>query len=91
MLKCDSCSLDESVQDPMVFSLLELISFLCSDRLVPSDAWDFILCALVTITHVCQLVVYSSIPSVVQFFHLLMYCNFSKPQSITVVSLITKM
>ena len=64
MLKCDSCSLDESVQDPMVFSLLELISFLCSDQSVPSDTWDFILCALVTITHVCQLVVYSSIPSI---------------------------
>ncbi|CAI8053585.1 hypothetical protein GBAR_LOCUS29304 [Geodia barretti] len=44
-------SLGESVQDPMVYSLLDLISLLCADQTVPSDAWDFILCALVTITH----------------------------------------
>ena len=48
-------SLGESVQDPMVYSLLDLISLLCADQTVPSDAWDFILCALVTITHVRQL------------------------------------
>ena len=47
------CSLEESVQDPMVFSLLDVISMLCADRMVPSDAWDFILCSIITITHVC--------------------------------------
>ena len=55
MCQCFLHSLDESVQDPMVYSLLDLISLLCADQTVPSDAWDFVLCAIVTITHVRQL------------------------------------
>ena len=40
------------MQDPMVFSLLEVMSLLCNAHMVPSDAWEFILCAIVTNTHV---------------------------------------
>ena len=54
MCACILCSLEESIQDPMVFSLLEVVSLLCAAQSVPSEAWEFILCALVTITHVCQ-------------------------------------
>ena len=54
------------MQDPMVFSLLEVMSLLCNAHMVPSDAWEFILCAIVTNTHVrcssgictCSLLVY---------------------------------
>ena len=45
-------SLDESIQDPMSFSLLEMVSVLVSAQRVPSNAWEFILCILVTITQV---------------------------------------
>ena len=46
------CSLDESIQDPLVFSLLEVMSLLATANMVPTDAWEFILCGLVTIVQV---------------------------------------
>lgn len=52
LLSSPPCSLGESIQDPMVFSLLEVMSLLATANMVPTDAWEFILCALVTIVQV---------------------------------------
>ena len=45
-------SLVESSQDPFTFCVLGLIQLLVKKQAVPTDAWEFILCSLVTLMQV---------------------------------------
>ena len=45
-------SLGESSQDPFTYCVLGLIRVLVKKRLVPVDAWEFILCGIVSLIQV---------------------------------------